>query len=65
MFNPCDAILYFYLLMGQRYLVDKTPNFHQPPAWFEQKVLITNENLFDINKLIKLQDSSQEIRRAP
>lgn len=65
MFQPCDAILCFYLLIGQNYFVSKAPNFNKPIAWFENKALITNENLFDINELIKLQDSSQEINGTP
>lgn len=65
MFNPCDAVLCFYLLMGQRYFVDRIPQFNKPKPWFENKVLITNENIFDINEFIKLNDSSQQINETP
>ena len=65
MFNHCDAVLCFYLLLGQKYIIDNNPNFHKPQVWFAKQELITNDNIFDINKLIKLQDTSQEIRQVP
>jgi hypothetical protein len=71
MFKPCDAVLCFYILLGQQYtqyhnhnetpvvIVMSEPMFLQEPKWYENKALITNDNLFDINKLIKIEDSSQ------
>ena len=65
MFNPCDAILCFYLLMGQRYFVDQAPQFNKPKPWFENKTLITNDNIFDINQLAEPNGGSQEINENP
>ena len=53
MILPCDAILCFYLLLGQRYIVDHSPNFHKPQEWFTKQELITNENIFDLNNTIQ------------
>lgn len=57
MFSPLDPVLCFYLLLGQKYIVDNNPQFTQSQAWFENKELITNDNIFNLNdtipKLIK------------
>ena len=66
MFRPCEVILYYSLLIPQEYVINTTPNFnhslpdinssshsfHRP--WYENKKLITNDNIFDINDLQKL-----------
>lgn len=54
MFNPCDAILCFYLLLGERYLVNTNIDFHKKPEWYSNKSLITNDNIFDNEELYKL-----------
>lgn len=51
MFQPCDAILCFYLLLGQRYVVNNSPNLDKPQAWFTKQELITNDNIFDLNDI--------------
>lgn len=52
MFIPCDAVLCFYLLLGQRYFISHDPQFNKPKPWFESKTLITNTNIFDLNQII-------------
>jgi hypothetical protein len=54
MFNPCDAMLCFYLLMGQEYSVNKNIQFDKPEPWYSHKELITNDNVFDMSELYKL-----------
>lgn len=60
MFQPCDAILCFYLLLGQRYFVDNNPQFTKPKPWFEKTELITNDNVFDLNDVYKKLDSQDK-----
>lgn len=60
MFNPCDAILCFYLLLGERYLVNAEVDFHKSPEWYSNKILITNDNIFDDVELYKLIDDRIE-----
>ena len=51
MFQSCDAILCFYLLLGQKYVVDNSPNLNKPQPWFYKQELITNDNVFDLNDI--------------
>lgn len=60
MFNPCDAVLCFYLLLGQRYIVDNNPQLSKPKPWFETRELITNDNIFDLNDVCKKLDISDK-----
>lgn len=52
MFSPLDPVLCFYLLLGQKYIVDNNPQFTQPKLWSETIELITNDNIFDLNDTI-------------
>lgn len=52
MFSPIDPVLCFYLLLGQKYIVDNNLQFTQPIAWYENKELITNDNIFNLNDTI-------------
>jgi hypothetical protein len=56
MFSPCDAILCFYILLGEKYIVNNNYQGNAPPSWYENKVLITNDNIFDINDIIQIED---------
>lgn len=64
MFKPNDLILYYSLLIPQEYIIDITTHRNQPISsssyvseprpWYENKALITNDNIFDINDLNKI-----------
>jgi hypothetical protein len=56
MFSPCDAILCFYILLGEKYVVNNNYQNNAQPSWYEHRVLITNENIFDINDITKIED---------
>lgn len=56
MIIPCDPILCFYLLLGQRYIVDNNPQFTKPKEWFETRELITNDTIFSLDDIYKKLD---------
>lgn len=60
MFSPIDPVLCFYLLLGQRYIVDNNPQLYKPKPWFETRELITNDNIFDLNDVCKKLDISDK-----
>lgn len=51
--NPCDAILCFYMLLGQRYIVNNHPQFNKLLIKLKHRELITNDNIFDLNHTIQ------------
>ena len=53
MFIPCDAMLYFYLLIGQSYYENHTNSFYQHKNWHQADYLITNENIYDLNETLE------------
>lgn len=64
MFKPSELILCYSLLVPQKFIIEIPPNPNRPSPiysyiveprpWYENKELITNDNIFDINDLQKL-----------
>jgi hypothetical protein len=67
MFKANDTILYAYLLVAQEYFIDNSPKLDeltygyyvskQSIPWYENKSIITDENIFDINNLNTLMNN--------
>lgn len=63
MFKPHEIILYYSLLISQEAIIDISSNLSIPAIikkrmWYENKKLITNDNIFDINELQKIFNDS-------
>jgi hypothetical protein len=53
MFIPCDAMLYFYLLLGQSYYQGHQHSFQNNKFYHRPDHIITNQDVYDINDTLE------------
>lgn len=53
MFKPIDAMLYFYLLAGQKYITMNDDQRVIPYKPYTVCNIVTNEDMYDLDKIVE------------